>query len=179
MSGLLKSIAETWKNSKLLCSQIPFNRFFVGRMPTTQEYRFPYCSALTSPGWHLERTDKTDRSAQLLTFSIWVDDAKLHVAEIIENLLYDTYANTCWQISDRFKCLDVIDQGEGQPKQPFLPTVKAWNVNKVFLLILERERVDTGCCAEEESEFGSSVGSTISESSVSEYDPGYESGSGQ
>jgi len=164
--GLLKSIAEIWRTNGPLCASIPFDRVFTGRLGGTELYRFPYCSIAIGSGWRVYRSDKTDVSHVVASFSIWLDDARLHLGELIQDAIYAAYANTCWTVREGYKVMDVLDMGEGQPKQTTLPAVKAWNVINLKTLVIERQRTDTDVCCDSASEFEPSSGSFASAESL-------------
>ena len=157
-NGLLWSIAKRWKEDPALCGLIRFNRVYTGRVPGTELTRFPYCSILTSPGWSVRRSDKSDVSKQRVTFSLWLDDATLHLGELIEDELYRVYANQSWIVEresanipcrgrmPKMQVLDCLDRGEGGPKQTTIATVKAWEVQRTFVLVIQRQRQDQGAC---------------------------------
>lgn len=165
--GLLATLANIWKNSERLCSYVDFSRVYTGRIPGTELVRFPYVSMMTTAGWQTCRTDKTMYSRVPLTFHVWADDAKLAFAEEVGSVISDVYANTCWEVSDAEKIIDILDGGPGIPRQTNVATVKAWEIVQILTVCLERERAPhTGmnCCDELgstsfPSSFGSSYGS--------------------
>jgi len=161
MSSLLKSVAEIWEESTTLCALIPFNRVFTGRVPQTELYRFPYVSVIATQGRSTYRTDKTRGSHGPLSFHIWVDDARLETAETVADAITSAYADRCWNLSASARVIDVLDEGEPVAHQTDLPSVKAWEVVKLFTVCIERNRTDHGddCCA--------SVGASSSQGSSS------------
>ena len=148
MSSLLRSIGAMWNNNAALCALIPFNRVFTGRIPQTELYRFPYVSILATQGSQTHRTDKTRYSHGPVSFHIWVDDAQLELAETVAQAITDAYADRCWSLSDDAKVIDVLDLGEATAIQTDLPNVKAWEVIKLFIVCVQRARIDRTdeCC---------------------------------
>ena len=186
-NSLLASIAKRWEQDEELCELIPYRRVFTGRVPGTESYagarknltpmEFPYCSILTSQGWHIARTSAGDISKQRLTFSIWLNDATLHLGEIIQDNLYRVYANQAWVVEPQsadiacraglpsLAVLDCLDGGEGGPRQTTIATVKAWEVTKTFVLEIERQRQDLPACQAAASGSSNSGSSSKSKSS--------------
>ena len=187
--GLLGSIAARWEKDAGLCRWIPFNRVYTGRVPGTESYagtwknltpmEFPYCSILTSPGWSVARSDKSDLSKQRVTFSLWLNDATLHLGEIIQDNLYRVYANQAWVVEPqsadiacrglpKMQVIDCLDRGEGGPKQTTIATVKAWEVTRTFVLEIERQRQDLPACPAAWTSGSSGSGSSSKSKSSSE-----------
>jgi hypothetical protein len=124
---------------------------FVGRIPQTEQYKFPYVSLLATTGVQTHRTDKTRYSIGPLSFHVWVDDSQLEFGEEVAQAITDAYADRCWIIDERAKVIDVLDEGEAEAHQTDLPNVKAWEVVKLFTVCIERLRVDRSlesCCTE-------------------------------
>jgi hypothetical protein len=161
MSSIARAISRVWEDNALLCSLVPFSRVFTGRAPQTQQYKFPYVTILATHGKQVLRSDKTMQFWQMVGIDVWVDDARLALGETIAEAITDAYANTCFQIDDVSKVMDVIDGGPPVQVQIDLPTVKAWQVCKTLDFRIERLRADTGTCCPSGSEMGSvSLGSS-------------------
>jgi hypothetical protein len=100
-------------------------------------------------------------SFQVVSFEVWVDDARLAHGETICEAITDAYANQCWQIDDKWKVMDCRLEGPPSQVQIDLPTVKAWKLIQLFDLRLERQRVDSGTCCVPGADLGStSIGSS-------------------
>jgi hypothetical protein len=152
MSSLLRSIGEIWRVTPDLYNLIPFDRVFTGRIPQTELYRFPYVSILVTQGTSKGRSTKTRHSIGPVSFHIWVDDANLETAETVAEAIADAYADRCWLLGSSARVLDVIDSGEAMAHQTDMPNVKAWEVIKLFLVLIERDRADhddDDCCTGE------------------------------
>ena len=141
MSGLLKSIGDIWEDSEDLCDLIPFDRVFVGLVPTTEEYKMPYVSLITSGARRRYRTDKTDGSTLTVSFHIWVDDADLDRGESTAKQVRETYANHDWTFTGG-TVIDVLDEGPFTTHQVNQPNYRAWEVMKVLTFCVEMPRVD-------------------------------------
>jgi hypothetical protein len=148
VSSVLRSVSEIWRDTPALCALVPFDRVYMGRVPGTELYCFPYVSLLAPPGSHTWRTDKTRVSQGPLSFHVWVDDAKLEYGLLVAEAITDAYADRCWPIGEASRVLDCLDEGEPMAVQPDHPTVKAWEVVKLFAVVVERDRVDRSgdCC---------------------------------
>jgi hypothetical protein len=146
--SLLKSVSDIWKNTPALYNKVPFDRVFVGRVPSTKLYRFPYVEILASQGRQTYRTDKTRAGHGPLSFHIWVDDAELEFAESVALAITNSYADRCWALSSGARVLDCLDEGEPMARQTDMPNVKAWEVVKLFTVLVERDRPDREdeCC---------------------------------
>jgi hypothetical protein len=159
--SLLKSIAEIWKNTGALTKLVAFDRVFTGRIPQTEQYHFPYVSILLTGGRMVHRSSQARYSQQPLSFHIWVDDAALATGEAIEQAIADAYADRCWFVDDFTRVFDVLDEGPGIRHQTDLPSVKAWEIVKLFALCVECKRVDrtNECCILAAESSASSSGS--------------------
>lgn len=155
--SLLSSIADIWEGSAVLCALIPFDRVFTGRVPQTQQYPLPYCSILVTQGRQFDRSSKARYMRAPLAFHIWVDDADLSTGEAIAHALEDEYAERCWTVDTDTYVIDVLDEGPACIHQTELPTVKAWEVVKLFSLVIQRDRVShdaDNCCPVDSSSSG-------------------------
>ena len=159
--SLVRSVARIWRDSPTLRALVPFERVFTGRIPQTELVDFPYVSILTGPGRQWSRSDKARYSYAPLSFHIWTNEDQLETAvEDICRAISDTYAERCWPLTandasdnDCYstgidQVIDVLDEGEPIQHQPAPPTIKAWEVVKLFTVCLERARVDRHeeCC---------------------------------
>jgi hypothetical protein len=140
--SLLGSISKIWHDSTALCGKVPFDRVYVGRGPGTQKYPMPSVFILASMGVMTHRTDKTRYSHGPVTFHVWVDDADLENGEAIAQAITDEYAERSWRIDDNAKVYDVLDGGEATAIQTDMASVKAWEVVKLLMMCVERNRVD-------------------------------------
>ncbi len=166
MSSLLRSIHDIWESTPALTDMVPHARVFSGRVPQTEMYRFPYVSILATQGGHNSRTDKSRYSHGPVSFHIWVDDSRLEFAETLAELITQTYTDRCWPLSDSAAVIDVLDEGEPTAHQTDLPSVKAWEVVKLFTVFIERLRVDhdDDCCT---SQFTTSEADSVTSASES------------
>lgn len=146
MSSLLRSIHRMWEANATLCGLVPYERVYTGRIPQTEQYRFPYVSIMATQGSMLHRTDKSRYTRGPLSFHIWVDDARLEYAESVAEEITNAFADKCWDISLTDKVIDVLDDGEACAHQTDMPNVKAWEVIKLFHVVIERQRVDASQC---------------------------------
>ena len=143
MSGsLLSSVATIWQNNTMLCALVPYDHVYAGRIPSTRLYRFPYVSIVALGGVQYLRTGASTYSYSPLSFHIWVDEDKLEFAEYLADKIADVYANTDWALSTVAKVIDVREEGDGMAHQTDLPSVKAWELVKMFSVFVEHKRVD-------------------------------------
>ena len=141
MSSLLRSIADIWNGSAPLCALIPFAKVFTGRLPNVEGYPFPYVSIMATLGSQTDRTNKTRYSHGPVSFHIWVDDTQLEFGETVAQAITDVYADRRWDLGNGASVIDMLDEGEAMAHQTTLPTVKAWEVVKLFTACLCRNRV--------------------------------------
>lgn len=146
MSSLLRSVAVRWRENATLCALVPFASVFTGRVPQTELYDFPYVRISSTRGLPTLRSDKTQYNHVPLSFHIWVDEDELETGEEIAEAISDAFANTCWYLDATDKVIDVRDEGEPGAHQTDTPTIKAWEVIKMFTVCIERARVDTDDC---------------------------------
>ncbi len=164
MSSIARAIARVWQHSQALCAAVPFERVFTGRVPSTQQYNFPYVSILVSSGKQTLRTSVAQYYWQLVAIDIWVGDYNMAEGEGIAQLASDAYANQAFRIDARSKVIDVLDGGPPVPTQVDTPTVKAWLLSQTMDFYIERLRADTAPHApcgsgSEEGSLSSSSGS--------------------
>jgi hypothetical protein len=139
VATLLGSIAERWKESDALCALVPFDSFFTGRIPSSEDYPMPYVSVMENGGQRGIRTNKTRMPRVTIVFYVWVDNTQLALGEQIEHAITDEYADANWRYEGG-RVMDVLDEGPGIKTQADRPGYKAWEITKIFTLCLEVRR---------------------------------------
>lgn len=149
MDGLLLSFANRWRDTPAACTIVPFDRFFTGRVPTPQEYPFPYMSVLLGSSRQVYRSDKSEGSRRIVTVHIWVDPTKLEEdGEAAAEMVRRIYANQAW-CYNYGRVIDVLDGGPPNVRQVNEPTMQAWEVVRVLSLCIEQTRMNTACTVPE------------------------------
>lgn len=179
MSSILRAISKVWENSPELCEAVPFARVFTGRIPAAAIYRFPYVSIISTGGHRIHRTNRSHYHSSVVSFHIWVDDAKLESGIQIAELLAKTLSSRCYSLGGGDTIIDILDEGEASINQVDIPTFKAWEVIQLFSVRTMRTRTDyvevassEECCenppnADSESSTSVSSASAYPASSVS------------
>jgi hypothetical protein len=144
--GLLKSIAEIWAQDTALSALMPVARVFTGRVPQTDQYKFPYVSILKTTATPVQRSDKAQRSFVTVSFHIWLDDSNLGIGEEIAIAIENCFPERSWSYGDSRYVIDVLDEGPAIETQVDLATYKAWEVIKLVTLVIERPRVQHEQC---------------------------------
>lgn len=143
-SSIERTVQMIWENDAVLCSLIPFAQVFTGRIPKADANRFPYVSILFVPGRAYKRSSHSRLVTGVVSFHIWVDDADLEFGKTVAKAIADSYSDRAWALSSTDKVYDVEDMGEPLSHQTDLPSVKAWEVVKMFTVFIDRKRVRTG-----------------------------------
>jgi len=168
--SLLGSLGTIWARSAALCALVPAVRVCTGRIPSTEEYEMPYVSILPGSGSSAGRTDKTRMASLAVTFKIWVKESQVSEGEAIEAALEDAYCDRSWPYKYG-RVLDCLDQGPGIKVQADRPEYRAWEINKIVVVKLERRRRPL-CRRGASSGSGTSSASSTSTSSASESSSG-------
>lgn len=159
--SLLGSIARRWALNETLNGLLPIQRAFSGRVPTTEQERFPYCSVIEGGSTPAGRGDKARYYRTSVSFHIWVDDAKLFDGEEIDNALVAAFADQCWEF--RYgSVLDCIDHGTSSKNQINEPNLRAWEIVHVFTFVTEQKRTDPHTCCYDAGSAGPSESSSSS-----------------
>ena len=144
--NLEKTIKNRWRNTEALVALVPAERVFMGRVPGTTLYPFPYVSYKLGTSRMTQRTSTSRWYHQTLTFRVWVDDAKADMGDDIANAITDCFCDQCWPIDAMEQVKDVRDGGRAVKEQTTIANVKAWQIVKLMTVATERKRVDTGTC---------------------------------
>jgi hypothetical protein len=139
--NLERSIALRWEESTALNRALPVDRFFSGRVPTTEEYKFPYCSLIVTRGSRGPRTDKGQYPRLTVSFHVWVDDSREAEGLDIANKIGEVFADQLWTLDEEWAVLDVLDEGRAIPHQTNVSTFKTWEIIKLFTFVLARRRL--------------------------------------
>jgi hypothetical protein len=165
MPGLLMSFAIRWRDDPVACALVPFSDFVTGRLPTVDEYPFPYMSLVPGSGRMHYRSDRFEGLRRTLALHIWVDPDKLEDGEAIAEHCRRVWCNQAWDYD--YGCvIDVLDGGPPTCHQLTEPTYQGWELVKLMTLCIEQPRVDSAlCCLSEHlpsSEFSHSSKSSHS-----------------
>jgi hypothetical protein len=155
---MLRSFARRWEQSAQACQLVPFDRFITGRIPTIEQYPFPYIAVIPGGAFRHYRTDRAEGSRRVFTVHIWVDVAKLEEGEDIAEFVRQLYANEAW-LYDYGQVIDVLDSGPATARQVNESSYQCWELIKTFTLCLQQPRLDVSC---EEGCGGSAVPSVSS-----------------
>ena len=111
MSELQRSlflyIAETWKNTAALTNLIPSERVYSG---FGQSSGLPKVGVITGAG---SLNEETQEIVCPLSFHIFVDRARLTVAEEVERAITDAFCGHPWKVGDAYKVTRVQELGPG------------------------------------------------------------------
>ena len=154
--GLLLSFAHRWRDAGTLllgngrlvdpCDVVPYDSFVTGRIPTTEEYDFPYMSLIPGNGRPVYRSDKNVGVRRIVAVHIWCDPSRLEEdGELAAELVRLVYSDQAWTYGYGM-VNDVLDGGPPIARQINEPSFQAWELVRLLTLCIEQPRVDSAIC---------------------------------
>ena len=143
--GLLGSFVARWRNDVGATVLVPFDHFYTGRLPTTEDYDWPAISLIVGSSFQRYRSDVAEGVRRTVTVHIFVDVDKLEEGEVIAEKVRRIYANQSW-CYDGGVVTDVLDSGPASCRQHNEPTFQAWELVRTLTLCIEVPRVDQPYC---------------------------------
>ena len=142
--GFWRAFAQRWELTPEAVLLVPFKDVITGRIPTTQEYPFPYIAIIPGGGSQRWRSDRGEGLQRGVSVHIWVDPAKLDLGETIAEMARRVWANRGWCYNFG-QVTDCLDGGPPKPTQLNQPTFQCWELVKNFTLCIQEPRMDGDC----------------------------------